>query len=100
GIADFKDPKKRTQYEEGGTKGSQKGASPHGQTNDSDAGFGNGYRDPFADDFHTIFDEFFHSEAERHAADIQVDLQLTFVEAVKGCTKHLSFIAPVRCDKC
>eukprot|EP01018_Ginkgo_biloba_P028982 Gb_03513 [translate_table: standard] len=96
----LKDTKKRAQYDRVGPEGFQKGASTDGQTTDTDSGFGFGYRDPFADEFHKIFHEFFRSETETPAADMQVELQLTFFEAAKGCSKHLSFIAPVRCDAC
>ncbi|KAK4390082.1 Chaperone protein dnaJ 1, mitochondrial [Sesamum angolense] len=44
------------------------------------------------------FAKFFPSE--NLAADIEVQLSLTFSEAAKGCTKQLSFEADVPCDSC
>ncbi|KAF3792382.1 Chaperone protein dnaJ 1 [Nymphaea thermarum] len=37
------------------------------------------------------YDMIFESDIESVAADIQVDLPLSFAEAAKGCTKHISF---------
>ncbi|KAG8377389.1 hypothetical protein BUALT_Bualt08G0027900 [Buddleja alternifolia] len=54
----------------------------------------------FSGSFHKIFAEIFENETENLAADIQVELPLSFSEAAKGCTKHLSFDADVPCDSC
>ncbi|KAF7138565.1 hypothetical protein RHSIM_Rhsim07G0208600 [Rhododendron simsii] len=54
----------------------------------------------FSGSFHKIFSEIFENEAENFASDIQVELSLSFSEAAKGCTKHLSFDASVPCDSC
>lgn len=54
----------------------------------------------FSGSFHKIFTEIFENEAENFASDIQVELSLSFSEAAKGCTKHLSFDATVPCDSC
>ncbi|KAL6984049.1 hypothetical protein U1Q18_017424 [Sarracenia purpurea var. burkii] len=67
----------------------------------SDAeGFRHAYRTQFSNSFHKIFTEIFENEDETFATDIQVELSLSFAEAVKGCTKHLSFDASVPCDSC
>ncbi|KAH7519015.1 hypothetical protein JRO89_XSUnG0153600 [Xanthoceras sorbifolium] len=44
--------------------------------------------------------QIFEDETDRFAPDVQVELLLSFSEAVKGCTKHLSFDAFVPCDAC
>ncbi|KAL0361779.1 UNVERIFIED_CONTAM: Chaperone protein dnaJ 1, mitochondrial [Sesamum radiatum] len=58
------------------------------------------HRANFSDSFHKIFSEIFENESENLAADIEVELSLTFSEAAKGCTKQLSFEADVPCDSC
>ncbi|XP_011098846.1 chaperone protein dnaJ 1, mitochondrial isoform X3 [Sesamum indicum] len=62
--------------------------------------FRDAHRAKFSDSFHKIFSEIFENESENLAADIQVELSLTFSEAAKGCTKQLSFEADVPCDSC
>lgn len=94
----LKDVKKRAEYDRVGPVGFEQGTSTDRQTADTHDGFG--FQDPFADEFHKIFSQFFRSETERPPLNLKVDLQLTFFESVKGCTKHLSFIAPLRCDTC
>lgn len=59
-----------------------------------------GYRMHFSGSFHKIFSEIFEEETEKIAADIQVELPLSFVEAAKGCTKHLSIDSDVPCSSC
>ncbi|GAV66792.1 DnaJ domain-containing protein/DnaJ_CXXCXGXG domain-containing protein [Cephalotus follicularis] len=67
----------------------------------SDAkGYRFSYRTPFSGSFNKIFSEIFEDEIDRVAPDIQVELLLSFSEAAKGCTKHLSFNAFVPCDSC
>ncbi|KAG7029653.1 Chaperone protein dnaJ 1, mitochondrial, partial [Cucurbita argyrosperma subsp. argyrosperma] len=68
-------------------------------TGDAD-GFSYTYRTHFSDSFQKIFSEIFEHETSRFASDIQVALSLSFTEAAKGCTKHLSFDAMVPCDSC
>nr|POE73138.1 chaperone protein dnaj 1, mitochondrial [Quercus suber] len=63
-------------------------------------GFRYAYRTHFSDSFHKIFSEIFEEEADPFVSDIQVKLSLSFSEAVKGCTKDLSFDAFVPCDSC
>ncbi|CAK9149015.1 unnamed protein product [Ilex paraguariensis] len=69
-------------------------------------GFGYAHRTHFSDSFHKIFSELFdvaqifENEAENFATDVQVELSLSFSEAARGCTKHLSFDASVPCDSC
>ncbi|RVW17807.1 Chaperone protein dnaJ 1, mitochondrial [Vitis vinifera] len=63
-------------------------------------GFRYAYRSHFSDSFRKIFAEIFEHETENFATDIQVELSLSFSEAAKGCTKHLSFDAYIPCDSC
>ncbi|KAL3617848.1 hypothetical protein CASFOL_038169 [Castilleja foliolosa] len=57
-------------------------------------------RTQFSDSFQKIFSEIFEDDTENLAGDIEVELMLTFSEAAKGCTKHLSVDADVPCDSC
>ncbi|XP_052201656.1 chaperone protein dnaJ 1, mitochondrial isoform X2 [Diospyros lotus] len=63
-------------------------------------GFRSARRTHFSDSFHKIFSEIFEDEADNFASDLKVELTLSFAEAAKGCTKHLSFDATVPCDSC
>ncbi|KAK1287244.1 hypothetical protein QJS10_CPB19g01552 [Acorus calamus] len=58
------------------------------------------YGDPFSASFRQIFSEIFENEAEAFAPDIQVELSVSFSEAVEGCIKQLAFDAQVPCDLC
>lgn len=93
----LQDPEKKAQYDR---------MSQHSRTKDSQYAYGDAdsfryaHRTQFSDSFHKIFSEIFNNGAESFAADIQVELTLTFSEAVKGCTKHFSFDADVPCDSC
>ncbi|XP_022132145.1 chaperone protein dnaJ 1, mitochondrial isoform X2 [Momordica charantia] len=92
----LQDSEKRAQYDQG------RGGEPENVdfgTGDAE-GFSYAYRTHFSDSFQKIFSEIFEHETNRFASDIQVDLPLSFTEAAKGCTKHLSFDAFVPCDSC
>lgn len=58
------------------------------------------YRTQFSGSFHDVFSEIFENKFEDLPSDVQVELSLSFAEAVQGCTKHLSFDANVVCDAC
>ncbi|PIA51973.1 hypothetical protein AQUCO_01000089v1 [Aquilegia coerulea] len=94
----LRDSEKRAQYDEGRTRG----AARREYATREEYDFGDSYRVEvqFSDSFHKIFSEVFEHETEQVAADIQVDLALSFSEAAQGCTKHLSFDARVPCDSC
>ncbi|KAJ6816042.1 chaperone protein dnaJ 1, mitochondrial isoform X2 [Iris pallida] len=91
----LQDPEKRAQYDRESLKGAEE--IRHSV---EDA---KGYRStnhPFSDTFYKIFSEVFEDERETYAADLQVELKLSFMEAAKGCTKHVSFSAQVPCESC
>lgn len=87
---------KRAQYDQNQYRSSEDVKYAGG----SAGGFRYAYRADFSDSFHKIFSEIFENEAEDLATDVQVELSLSFDEAAKGCTKHLSFDANVPCDYC
>ncbi|KAJ4701405.1 putative Chaperone protein DNAj [Melia azedarach] len=92
----LRDSEKRAQYDRKRSRGSEKGEY---SANDAE-GFRYAYQTHFSDSFHKIFSEIFEDETDHFAPDIQVELLLSFSEAAKGCTKHVSFDAFVPCDSC
>ncbi|CAK9149021.1 unnamed protein product [Ilex paraguariensis] len=94
----LQDSKKRAQYDrmKESSRSSENVEYPAGDAE----GFGYAHRTHFSDSFHKIFSEIFENEAENFATDVQVELSLSFSEAARGCTKHLSFDASVPCDSC
>ncbi|XP_050212697.1 chaperone protein dnaJ 1, mitochondrial-like isoform X2 [Mercurialis annua] len=65
----------------------------------SGRGFSYSYQTNFSDSFHKIFSEIFE-DADQGASDIQVELVLSFIEATRGCTKHLSVNSFIPCYSC
>ncbi|CAK7347209.1 unnamed protein product [Dovyalis caffra] len=63
-------------------------------------GFRYAYRTDFSNSFRKIFSEIFEDETNHFASDIQLELVLSFSEAARGCTKHVTFDAYVPCDSC
>ncbi|KAL2504283.1 Chaperone protein dnaJ 1 [Abeliophyllum distichum] len=94
----LQDPEKKEQYDRM-TGHSRRTKNSQYAYEDADS-FRYAHRTQFSDSFHKIFSEIFNNGADNFAADIQVDLKLSFSEAVKGCTKHFSFDADVPCDSC
>ncbi|KAL5777306.1 hypothetical protein ACOSP7_010232 [Xanthoceras sorbifolium] len=92
----LRDSEKRAQYNLNRNRSAE-----NVEYNTGDAeGFRYAYQTHFSDSFQKIFSEIFEDETDRFAPDVQVELLLSFSEAVKGCTKHLSFDAFVPCDAC
>ncbi|XAR62114.1 hypothetical protein NMG60_11016738 [Bertholletia excelsa] len=92
----LQDPEKRAQYDRERYRSSE---DLNYAAYDSES-FRHAGRTDFSSSFHKIFSEIFENEAENFTSDIQVELLLSFAEAAKGCTKHLSFHASVPCDSC
>ncbi|KAK4483934.1 hypothetical protein RD792_011143 [Penstemon davidsonii] len=94
----LRDPEKKAQYD----------MTREGSGRTKDAGYSSSGGEQFryargahfSDSFHKIFSEIFENENEGMAGDIEVELAVTFSEAARGCTKHLSFSADVPCDSC
>ncbi|KAH9756390.1 Chaperone protein dnaJ 1 [Citrus sinensis] len=101
----LRDSEKRAQYDRRRSRGSENEKYSAGDAEGfryaGDAeGFRYAYQTHFSDSFHKIFSEIFEDETSHFAPDIQVELVLSFAEAAKGCTKHVSFDAFVPCDSC
>lgn len=95
------DPKKRQMYDQTGMNAGDGGYDPS-------AGF-NGFGD--ASFMFTDFAEMFSRMASGHNAsnaftgstrgdDIQTEITITFMEAVKGCSKNITIPARVSCGEC
>ncbi|KAL6572550.1 hypothetical protein OROMI_013508 [Orobanche minor] len=94
----LQDPDKKAQYERMTERpGRSRSSEYHNSEWDH---FKYARRTQFSDSFHKVFSEIFEDETEYLAGDTEVELVLTFFEAVKGCTKHLSIDADVPCDSC
>ncbi|PKA50023.1 Chaperone protein dnaJ 1, mitochondrial [Apostasia shenzhenica] len=91
----LRDPDKRTHYDMGFSRGAES------VSYDAYAAeFQNSSHDPFSSTFYKVFSEVFENDREVYAADIQVELNLSFDEAARGCIKQVSFMAQVPCDSC
>ncbi|KAL3504830.1 hypothetical protein ACH5RR_034671 [Cinchona calisaya] len=93
----LQDPEKRAQYDM--MKEPNRSAEDVEYAAADAEGFRYTYGTHFSDSFRKVFSEIFENE-ELFTSDIQVELSLSFSEAAKGCTKHLSFDADVPCDSC
>ncbi|XP_020203705.1 chaperone protein dnaJ 1, mitochondrial [Cajanus cajan] len=92
----LRDSKKRAEYDKMRTRGSEGVEYDH---NDAER-FRNAYRSHFSDSFHKVFSEIFEEATTQFSSNIEVELSLSFSEAARGCTKHVSFDASVPCDYC
>lgn len=89
----LKDGEKRQQYDQVGHDA---------YVNNQSGGFGgNGGFNPFEQMFrggHDIFSSFFHQKFG--GEDVKTVVELSFTEAIQGCTKTLSFQTDVLCNAC
>ncbi|XP_074591547.1 chaperone protein dnaJ 1, mitochondrial isoform X1 [Curcuma longa] len=103
----LRDPEKRAHYDKNFSRGPERERYSADNTEE----FREAYRDPFSEfhqsnrgpfssSFYRIFSEVFENERETYAADVEVELNLSFAEAAKGCIKKVSFGAQVLCNSC
>ncbi|KAK7301146.1 hypothetical protein RJT34_12007 [Clitoria ternatea] len=92
----LRDSRKRAEYDRMRTCGSE----DREHDRDDAERFRNAYRSHFSDSFHKVFSEIFEEATTQFSSNIEVELFLTFSEAVRGCTKQVSFDALVPCDYC
>ncbi|KAH1214157.1 Chaperone protein dnaJ 1, mitochondrial [Glycine max] len=92
----LRDSKKRAEYDQMRTRGSE----DIEYDRDDAERFRNAYRSHFSDSFHKVFYEIFEEATTQFSSNIEVEMSLTFSEAARGCTKHVSFDASVPCDHC
>ncbi|XP_010227852.1 chaperone protein dnaJ 1, mitochondrial isoform X2 [Brachypodium distachyon] len=112
----LRDPSKRQQYDMLLSRGSEENFSRgrgefYGSSQDPFSGFNKQSQDPFAEfyrqnngpfssKFYKIFSEVFQHDVDVHANDIEVEVNLSFSEAAKGCTKQVPFSAKNLCNSC
>ncbi|GAU46203.1 hypothetical protein TSUD_401630 [Trifolium subterraneum] len=94
----LRDSKKRAEYDKIRAHGSEN--KEYSANYDDAERFRNAYRTHFSDSFHKVFSEIFEEATTQFKSNIEVELSLTFSEAARGCTKHVSFDASVPCDNC
>jgi len=93
----LQDPKKRAVYDEYGIEGLRGGAS-------GASGFDFGFTD-LSDIFAEFFGGGFSGARQRHVGpqrglDVRYDLEINFLEAIKGCTKKVTLDVLDSCSKC
>ncbi|CAI9263341.1 unnamed protein product [Lactuca saligna] len=93
----LQDSERRAEYDEM----KQQSFKGRNDTGYSSRGFKRAYKSTeFSDSFQKIFSEIFEEETDNVTSDVQVEVSISFMEAARGCTKHLSFDANILCDSC
>ncbi|CAI0467813.1 unnamed protein product [Linum tenue] len=92
----LKDEEKRSQYDQLGHE-----AFEHQGDNGFHPGGGAGFEHPFGEFFrmNDIFGSMFNQQ-RLGGEDVKVALELSFIEAVQGCTKNITFQTDVPCETC
>ncbi|WZZ01530.1 hypothetical protein YC2023_073858 [Brassica napus] len=94
----LKDKEKRDLYDQVGHEAFEQNASG-GFPNDGGGGFGQGF-DPFDNPF-DIFGQIFNRNKQAFGGqDVKVLLELSFMEAVQGCSKTVTFQTDMACNTC
>ncbi|XP_072994765.1 chaperone protein dnaJ GFA2, mitochondrial [Typha latifolia] len=97
----LKDEQKRSLYDQVGADQYEKAASGGGPGGPFEGGFGNPFEEFFTggggmnDFFKNIF-----RDREFGGQDVKVSLEISFMEAVQGCSKTVNFQTSVICDTC
>ncbi|KAI0530591.1 hypothetical protein KFK09_000136 [Dendrobium nobile] len=90
----LKDDEKRSLYDQVGPDAFEQAASGGGP------GFGSPFDDFFSHgDMNDIFKNMFR-DGEFSGEDVKVSLEISFMEAIQGCTKTLSFQTSLTCEAC
>ncbi|CAK9154906.1 unnamed protein product [Ilex paraguariensis] len=93
----LKDEEKREQYDQLGHEGFEQAAN-------GGAGFNNPFEggfNPFEDilkNSENIFSQFFHRDSG--GEDVKVSVEVSFMEAVQGCSRTLTFQTDLPCEDC
>ncbi|KAJ4900836.1 gametophytic factor 2 [Raphanus sativus] len=94
----LKDKEKRDLYDQVGHQAFEANASGGFPNDGGGGGFGQGFS-PFDNPF-DIFDIFSRSKQDFGGQDVKVLLELSFMEAVQGCSKTVTFQTDMACDTC
>lgn len=103
----LKDEEKRSLYDQVGhdafERAANEGGGPGGPF--GGGGFGNPFEDIFGGGgggggMNDFFKNIFHNSNRFGGQDVKVTLELSFMEAVQGCTKTVTFQTAVPCESC
>lgn len=100
----LKDDEKRSLYDRVGPEGFAQAEAGGGPGGPGGPGFGFGFggfgfEDMFGGGMNEVLKNMFN-QGSPGAEDVKVTLDLSFMEAVQGCTKNLSFQAYAACSSC
>ncbi|XP_031505208.1 chaperone protein dnaJ GFA2, mitochondrial-like isoform X2 [Nymphaea colorata] len=97
----LKDDEKRALYDQVGPEQFEQAASGGGAGGPGfgGGGFGFGFEDIFGGGFNEAFKNIFNQKGFG-GQDVKVSLDLSFMEAVQGCTKTVTFQTALACDAC
>lgn len=99
----LKDDEKRSLYDQVGPESFEQasaGGGPSGQGGPGFGGFGGfGFGDIFGGGLNEALKNMFHQKSFG-GQDVKMTLELSFMEAVQGCTKNLSYDTDVLCSAC
>ncbi|XP_062233745.1 chaperone protein dnaJ GFA2, mitochondrial-like [Phragmites australis] len=100
----LKDEQKRSFYDQVGADQYEKAsAGGGGAGNPFEGGFGNPFEDIFGGGGGGGMNDFFKNifrDREFGGRDVKVALEISFMDAVQGCTKTISFQTSVTCETC
>ncbi|XP_030439580.1 chaperone protein dnaJ GFA2, mitochondrial [Syzygium oleosum] len=88
----LKDEEKRRVYDQVGHEAFEQQGNP--DFDSAFCGFNNPFEDLFNGDIFNMFRQRFGGQ------DVKVSIELSFMEAVQGCTKTITFQAPLTCQGC
>ncbi|XP_072950660.1 chaperone protein dnaJ GFA2, mitochondrial-like [Typha angustifolia] len=92
----LKDEDKRATYDQLGPDAYERTSSEGGGPGDPFGGAGYGH--PFGDAFSDLFGNMF--TMKEGGRDVKVSIELSFMEAVQGCRKTITFETDVLCEAC
>ncbi|CAN6455317.1 unnamed protein product [Victoria cruziana] len=97
----LKDDEKRALYDQVGPEQFEQAASGGGAGGPGfgGGGFGFGFEDIFGGGFNEAFKNIFNQKGFG-GQDVKVSLDLSFMEAVQGCSKAVTFQTTLTCDAC
>ncbi|XP_051145234.1 chaperone protein dnaJ GFA2, mitochondrial-like isoform X2 [Andrographis paniculata] len=90
----LKDDEKRQQYDQLGHEAFERVGNGEGPGFDPFGGGFNPFQDIFKNDIFDIFNR------DTGGEDVKVSVELSFMEAIQGCTKTISVLTDLACDTC
>ncbi|XP_011625191.1 chaperone protein dnaJ GFA2, mitochondrial [Amborella trichopoda] len=97
----LKDDEKRSLYDQVGPDAFEQAAAGGGPGDPGfgSGGFGFGFEDIFGGGMNEALKNMFHQKAFG-GQDVKISLEISFMEAVQGCTKTVTFQTAVPCETC